>query len=210
MRDAKLGRPLDIGCGAGRSSFELAKHFDSVQGLDLSVRAIEAPANLQETGRQRYICQDEGELKLFREVLLADFDGYDEVKTKISFMQGDACNLVPKYDGYDLVFAGNLLDRLYDPQRFLEEIQSRINDNGLFVLASPYTWSEEHTPREKWLGGFKAGTGESFTTLEGIKAILEPNFQMLGEAIDIPFLMRESSRKFQHGISELTVWEKVS
>ena len=203
-------KALDIGCGAGRSSFELAKHFDCVQGLDLSVRAIEAPANLQETGRQRYICQDEGELKLFREVLLSDFEGYEEVKKKISFMQGDACNLVPKYDGYDLVFAGNLLDRLYDPQRFLEEIQSRINDNGLFVLASPYTWSEEHTPREKWLGGFKAGTGESFTTLEGIKAILEPNFKMLGEAIDIPFLMRESSRKFQHGISELTVWEKVS
>ena len=210
LKGRETRKALDIGCGAGRSSYELAKHFDAVQGLDLSVRAIEAPANLQETGRQRYICQDEGELKLFREVLLSDFDGYEQVKDKIAFMQGDACNLVPKYDGYDLVFAGNLLDRLYDPQRFLEEIQSRINENGLLVLASPYTWSEEHTPREKWLGGFKAGTGESFTTLEGIKAILEPNFKMLGDTIDIPFLMRESSRKFQHGISELSVWEKIS
>jgi len=210
LKGRKTDKALDIGCGAGRSSFELAKHFDFVQGLDLSVRAIEAPANLQATGRQRYICQDEGELKLFREVLLSDFDGYEEIKDKIAFMQGDACNLVPKYDGYDLVFAGNLLDRLYDPQRFLEEIQNRINEGGLLVLASPYTWCEEHTPREKWLGGFKAGTGESFTTLEGIKTILEPSFTMLGEAINIPFLMRESSRKFQHGISELTVWEKLS
>ena len=210
LKGRRTRKALDIGCGAGRSSYELAKYFDVVQGLDLSVRAIEAPANLQETGRQRYICQDEGELKLFHEILLSDFDGYEEVKDKIAFMQGDACNLVPKYDGYDLVFAGNLMDRLYDPQRFLEEIQNRINENGLLVIASPYTWSEEHTPREKWLGGFKAGTGESFTTFEGIKAILEPNFKMLGEAIDIPFLMRESSRKFQHGISELTVWEKVS
>ena len=204
------GKALDIGCGAGRSSFELAKVFDSVQAVDLSVRAIEAPANLQATGRQRYICKDEGELKLFREVLLSDFEGYTEVGSKIAFMQGDACNLVPKYTGYDLVFAGNLLDRLYDPERFLQEIQSRINPGGLLVLASPYSWSEDHTPRDKWLGGFKADTGESFTTLEGIRAILEPGFQMLGDATDIPFIMRESARKFQHGISELTVWEKQS
>ena len=210
LQGRATGKALDIGCGAGRSAFELGKVFDSVQAVDLSVRTIEAPANLQATGRQRYICQDEGELKLFREVLLSDFDGYEEVKSKIAFMQGDACNLVPKYDGYDLVFAGNLIDRLYDPQRFLEEIQSRINPGGLLVLVSPYTWCEEHTPREKWLGGFKAGTGESFTTLEGIRTIVEPNFQMVGEAIDIPFLMRESSRKFQHGISELTIWEKRS
>ena len=210
IKGRATGKALDIGCGAARSSFELAKVYDSVQALDLSVRAIEAPANLQATGRQRYICQDEGELKLFREVLLSDFEGYEEVKSKIAFMQGDACNLVPKYDGYDLVFAGNLLDRLYDPQRFLEEIQTRINDGGLLVLASPYTWCEDHTPREKWLGGFKAGTGESFTTLEGIRAVMEPNFKMLGGAVDIPFLMRETSRKFQHGVSELTVWEKLS
>jgi len=141
---------------------------------------------------------------------LSDFEGYAEVGSKIAFMQGDACNLVPKYTGYDLVFAGNLLDRLYDPERFLQEIQSRINPGGLLVLASPYSWSEDHTPRDKWLGGFKADTGESFTTLEGIQAILEPGFQMLGDATDIPFIMRESARKFQHGISELTVWEKQS
>ena len=210
VKGRATGKALDIGCGAARSSFELAKVYDSVQGLDLSVRAIEAPANLQATGRQRYICQDEGELKLFREVLLSDFDGYEEVKSKIAFMQGDACNLVPKYSDYDLVFAGNLLDRLYDPQRFLEEIQTRINDGGLLALVSPYTWCEDHTPREKWLGGFKAGTGESFTTREGIRTIMEPNFKMVGDPVDIPFLMRETSRKFQHGVSELTIWEKLS
>jgi 5-histidylcysteine sulfoxide synthase/putative 4-mercaptohistidine N1-methyltranferase len=202
------GKALDIGCGAGRSSFELAKVFDSVQALDLSVRAIEAPASLQETGRQRYVCPDEGELQLFREVLLADFDGYPAVKDKIAFMQGDACNLPTKFTGYDLVFAGNLLDRLYDPARFLELIQDRINLNGLLVLVSPYTWCESHTPREKWLGGFKANTGESFKTLEGITNILEPNFSMVGAAQDLPFMMRETSRKFQLGVAEMTVWEK--
>ena len=97
VKGRATGKALDIGCGAARSSFELAKVYDSVQGLDLSVRAIEAPANLQATGRQRYICQDEGELKLFREVLLSDFEGYEEVKSKIAFMQGDACNFCLLY-----------------------------------------------------------------------------------------------------------------
>ena len=123
-------------------------------------------------------------------------------------MQGDACNLVEKFNDYDLVFAGNLIDRLYDPVMFLESIKSRIRPGGLLVLVSPYTWSEEHTPREKWLGGFKAATGESFTAIEGIEKVLGPEFQMLGEPVDLPFALRETRRKFQYGVSELTAWKK--
>jgi len=209
LNGRQTGKALDIGCAAGRSAFELAKHFDAVEALDFSVRLIEAPSNLQNTGRQRYVCTDEGELNLFKEVNLSDFDGYDAVKEKIAFMQGDACNLVDKYDNYDLVFAGNLIDRLYDPEKFLSLIKDRINPGGLLVLASNYTWSEEYTPRDKWLGGFKAPTGENFTTLEGIKQVLNPEFKMIADPVDIPFVFRETSRKFQYDVSELTVWEKV-
>ena len=76
------------------------------------------------------------------------------------------------------------------------------------ALASPYTWLEEYTPRERWLGGFKAETGETFTTLEGITNALSPNFEILGEPIDVPFVIRETRRKFQYGVSELTIWKK--
>lgn len=208
LDDRPRRRALDLGCAAGRSSFELAKLFDQVDAVDFSVRLIEAPSNLQNTGRQRYICTDEGDLNSYREIQLGDFDGYSDVKEKISFMQGDACNLIEKFDNYDLVFAGNLLARLYDPEKFLDTIKSRIVPGGLLVLASSYTWQEEYTPREKWLGGFKADTGESFTTLEGIQAALAPEFHQREPAIDIPFVFRETSRKFQYGISELTIWEK--
>ena len=204
----KTKRALDIGCAAGRTSFELAKHFDHVDGLDFSVRLIEAPSSLQKSGIQRYVAIDEGDLNLYREINLADFAGYEEVKDKIAFMQGDACNLVEKFDNYDLVFAGNLIDRLYDPQKFLNLIKGRINAGGLLVLASPYTWSEEYTPRDKWLGGFKAQTGESYTTLEGIENVLQPEFKLIGTPVDIPFVFRETARKFQYDVSELTVWEK--
>ena len=146
----------------------------------------------------------------YREVRLKDFPGYVEVKDKIAFMQADACNLIEKFCDYDLVFAGNLLDHLYDPAKFLEIISQRINPGGLLVLASPYTWLEKYTPRDKWLGGFKADTGESFTTLEGLTNTLSNNFTMICEPLDIPFVIRDTSRKFQYGVSELTVWGKES
>lgn len=204
----KTEKALDIGCATARSAFELAKHFDLVEAVDLSVRLIEAPANLQKTGRQRYMFTQEGDLNAYQEVTLSDFDGYDEVKNKIAFLQGDACNLVDKYKDYDLVFAGNLIDRLYDPEKFLKLIKGRIRSGGLLVLVSPYNWDQEHTPREKWLGGFKANTGENFTTLEGLQKALQPEFNRIGDTVDLPFAIRETQRTWQYGQSELTVWEK--
>ena len=201
-------RALDVGCAAGRAAFELAGHFDHVDAIDLSVRLIEAPSNLQKTGKQRYLLTDEGELQSYREVLLKDFPGYSDVKDKISFMQGDACNLIEKFDNYDLVFAGNLIDRLYDPAKFLNTIGDRINAGGLLVLASPYTWLEEHTPRDKWLGGFKAATGENFSTLEGLTECLQGNFKLINEPVEVPFVIRETRRTFHYGVSQLTVWKK--
>jgi 5-histidylcysteine sulfoxide synthase/putative 4-mercaptohistidine N1-methyltranferase len=202
-------RALDLGCATGRSAFELARHFQHVDAVDFSARLIEAPANLQKTGAQRYVVTNEGELVAYKEVRLADFPGYTEVKDRIAFMQGDACNLVAKFTDYDLVFAGNLIDRLYDPAQFLALIKERIRPGGLLVLTSPYTWLEAFTPREKWLGGFKARTGESYTTLEGLRDALAPELHMLGEPRDIPFVIRETARKFQHTIAQLSVWEKV-
>ena len=164
------------------------------------------PSNLQKTGRQRYVIQDEGELVHFCEVT-ADELGITEVMDKVAFMQGDACNLVAKYRDYDLVFAGNLIDRLYDPAKFLGMIHERVNKGGLLVLVSPYTWMEEFTDRKNWVGGFKAPTGESYTTLDGLKDMLGKNFKFLDRQ-DVPFVIRETRRKFQHTISELTVWER--
>ena len=140
---------------------------------------------------------------------LADFEAYEAVKNKISFMQGDACNLTDKYTDYDLVFAGNLIDRLYKPIDFLTSIKGRIRRGGLLVITSPYTWLEDFTPKENLLGGFKAQTGESYTTLEGLTDNLSPEFDLVGHPQDIPFVIRETARKFQHSVAEMSVWRKM-
>ncbi len=208
LEDHKTLRALDIGCGTGRASFELAKCFKHVDAVDISVRLIEPPVNLQKTGAQRYVVPDEGELVSYREVKLSDFEAYDFVKNKVTFLQGDACNLADKFKDYDLVFASNLIDNLYDPEKFLRAIQDRIRSGGLLVIISPYHWTEEHTARDKWLGGFKAHTGETYKTLEGITDILTAEFESVDVPREIPFVIRETARKFTHSVSEMSVWKK--
>ncbi len=203
----KQAKALDIGCASGRASFELAKHYDHVDAIDFSARLIQAPSALQTTGVQRYAIQDEGELVSYKEINVQDL-GIADVANKVNFMQGDACNLPDKFSQYDLIFAGNLIDRLYDPSLFLELVKSRLNCGGLLVITSPYTWLEEFTERAKWLGGFKADTGENYSTYEGLRDALAPELITLKEPVDVPFVIRETRRKYQHSIAQLSVWEK--
>ena len=202
------GRALDLGCAVGRSSFELARVFDQVVGLDFSARFINAAVELQQSGIKRYRVQDEGELVSYKEIQLTDL-GLAATAERCQFMQADACNLNEKYSGYDLIFAGNLIDRLYSPRQFLSMVHERMNPGGLLILASPYTWLEEYTKREEWLGGYKDGSGENFTTLDGLKAVLGAHFELLGEPEDVPFVIRETRRKFQHTLSQMTIWKRL-
>lgn len=206
MGDKPARHALDLGCAVGRASFELARHFDQVTGIDFSARLINLGVQLKRDGVIRYAVADEGDLLLYREQRLENF-GLEDTAHKVDFMQGDACNLKAVYQGYDLVLAANLLDRLYDPILFLKHIHERINVGGLLVLASPYTWLEEHTDKANWLGGFKKD-GESFSTLDGIKSVLENHFQLIDGPFSQPFVIRETRRKFQHTLSEVTIWER--
>ena len=196
---------LDLGCAVGRASLELAAGFDRVTGLDFSTRFFRLAARMQEEGYLRYALTEEGEVLSYHEIALASL-GLEEVRGKVSFYQADACNLPEKFTGYDLVLAANLIDRLYSPRRFLTGIRERMNPGGLLVITSPYTWLEEFTKKEEWLGGYREA-GENVSTLQGLTDLLTPHFRMIGEPRDVPFVIRETRRKFQHSVAELTVWE---
>jgi len=208
MAERPKSRALDLGCAVGRASFELARHFDFVSGIDFSARFIRIAYQLQEKGVIHYQLPEEGEIVSFHEKRLADF-GLDGLGRKIEFFQGDAHNLKPQFGHYDLVLAANLLDRLYDPARFLSTVHERLNPGGLLVIASPYTWLEEFTKKENWVGGVRRA-GEPFTTLEGLQEQLGGRFRLLREPRDVEFVIRETARKFQHTISQLTIWERTS
>jgi putative 4-mercaptohistidine N1-methyltranferase len=144
----------------------------------------------------------------YRERTLAEC-GLEEARHKVEFYQSDACNLKPQFTGYDLVLAANLIDRLYSPAKFLQHIHERINMGGLLLIASPYTWLAEHTRREDWVGGFKKN-GERYTTLDGLQEMLAPHFRLIQGPLEVPFVIRETKRKFQHTLSEVTIWERMA
>ncbi|QUJ69290.1 5-histidylcysteine sulfoxide synthase (plasmid) [Photobacterium sp. GJ3] len=198
-------RALDIGCSVGRASFELAKRFDHVDGIDFSARFIQQAYALLEQGEKRYTIPTEGDLVEFKSITL-DQIGYQNLSDKIHFSQGDACNLKPQFTDYDLVYASNLIDRLGDPAGFLTSIAARIAPGGYLVITSPYTWLEDYTAKDKWLGGIKVN-GENFTTLDGLTETLIPHFELVAVK-EIPFVIRETKRKFQHTVSEMTIWRK--
>jgi len=207
MKRKPKRRALDVGCAIGRSTFELGREFDEVTGLDFTARFIALATRMKEEGKIGYAFPTEGELVTYKQVALKDF-GLEETAKKVQFWQADACNLKPHFSGYDLIFAGNLIDRLYDPAKFLRDLHERLNEGGLLVLTSPYTWMEAFTPKNKWLGGYKKD-GEDFTTMDGLKEILQKHFMLL-HTRDIPFVIKESARKHQHTVAQMSVWEKSS
>jgi len=199
-------RCLDIGCSVGRSALEFARHFRHVDAIDFSARFIQAGVRLQQGGEVLYEVPTEGELTESRSVSL-DRLGLAKTAGRVNFMQGDACNLKEIFNDYDLVFAGNLIDRLYEPLLFLESIRSRLRAGGLLVITSPYTWLEDYTPKAKWLGGIREA-GEPLTTFAGLQQTLAPHFEFVHRK-DVPFVIRETARKHQHTIAEMTVWRKL-
>ena len=202
----KRGRALDLGCATGRLSFELARLYDEVTGIDFSARFIQVGVALQHEGSISYQRHEEGELTSLQSCSLADF-GLDAVKDKVHFWQGDACNLKARFSGYDLLVATNLIDRLYEPRLFLDTVHERLNDGGVLILTSPYTWLEEHTKREHWLGGYCRESGEEVQTFDTLKMILSEHFELV-DTRDIPFVIRETPRKFQYTLSHMSVWRK--
>jgi len=198
---------LDLGCAVGRASFELAKHFDRVTGVDFSARFVATAKTMGDSGDLHYTRAEEGDIVSYHSRSLAKL-GLSEVSKKVEFFQGDACNLQPDLTGYDFILAANLIDRLHDPRSFLAQIHERLNVGGILMISSPYTWLEDFTKKENWLGGFTKD-GENWTTLDALKELLSSHFRMVGSPQDVPFVIRETRRKHQHTLAEVTIWERT-
>lgn len=143
LKDLKNSKALDLGCCVGRTSFELAKIYDEVLGIDFSANYINIGVKLKLYDFVNYKIKKEDKTFEERAISLKDFD-LEKVKDKVSFMQGDACNLKEIYKDFNLIFYSSLIDKLYYPKKFLEDVSRRINKNGFFVFLSSHNWFNEH------------------------------------------------------------------
>lgn len=180
----------------GRSSFELAQKIPEVVGIDFSKAFIRAARLLARRGSLGFRLKLEG--KISRPAMAQGPAG--KIRKRVRFQLGDALRLPPPLGTFDLVLAANLVDRVRNPKRLLRKVlPGLVRPGGLLLLTSPYTWSEEFTPRSRWLN----------ETFPALRKLLSPRFRLLDRR-DIPFLLREHRRKFQLSLADATVWQKLS
>jgi putative 4-mercaptohistidine N1-methyltranferase len=185
-------RALDLGCAVGRSSFELSKHYSEVVGIDYSQSFVHAAERLRQRESISYQRHDEGH----HFTTLSASAPADSVHERIRFQQGDAMHLPADLGRFDLVHAANLLCRLTDPELLLRRLPELVNSGGHLIITTPCTWLEDFTPSVHWPKG---------TTLDWLHQHLDASFE-LETRRDLPFLIREHSRKYQHTIAEGSKW----
>jgi len=195
---------LDLGCSVGRTSFELANTFLFIDAIDFSARYIRYGVQLQRGDNIRFTTQKEGELFDFNEINLNKLD-LPEAKN-ISFSQGDASNLKSIFNQYDVVLAQNIIENNHHPKLFLTTINKRINDKGLLIMVSNYSFNEDKTAKTQWLGGIKVN-GENVTGFAGITEILSDKFNLLDQQ-ELIKVSPINQRNFDISVMHITVWQK--
>jgi putative 4-mercaptohistidine N1-methyltranferase len=209
-------RALDVGCAVGGSSFELATSFDEVVGFDFSASFVQAAQAMQRGESLSFKVPIEGDYQA-QVTATHEPNVSSEARARCSFHTGDACALLDRHQAQDPLLNGqfdgavvaNLLCRLPKPRAFLDGLAAVLKPGGVAVVVTPYSWLDEFTPPEEWLGGAKdAVTGKHVAA----KDVLEQEMNQRGlvkvHEEQVPLVIREHQRKYQYIVSEATVWRK--
>jgi SAM-dependent methyltransferase/uncharacterized protein YbaR (Trm112 family) len=192
------GRVLDLGCGAGRTTFDLgARHRDAlVLGIDTNLALLRL-ARRAAGGLVSYPRRRVG-LVYDRRRFAVTLPGSE----RVDFWACDALTLPFLSASADLAVALNLLDCVTEPLRLLAGLAEVVHPGGRALLATPYDWSTRATPVETWIGGHSqrsayAGEAEPFLRAllhEGAHAQSVAGLTLLGEDQSWPWQTRLHER----------------
>ena len=185
---------LDLGSAVGGASFQMAKIFENVVGIDYSPEFIKAAEALRSNGELQYQAQISGN-QLKKLIAKVDISN----NWKIRFEQGDAMALPLNLKNFDCVLMSNLLCRLNNPEACLKRLSGAnglVKKGGILMITTPFSWFESCTPKASWI-----------TDLQQLKQHL-PNFQLM-HTEELPFVIREHQRKFEYIITLASVWKRV-
>lgn len=113
---------------------------------------------------------------------------------------------------FDLIIGTNLMCRLPSPRDFLKSVSNFLNPGGMLILVSPYSWLEEYTKKEEWIGAQTVEGGKNLDSYQQLSSFMEltsPSLKIIHRE-NVPFTIREHERKFQYGVSDCVVFMKDS
>lgn len=161
---------LDVGCGAGRTAFELAARTDGlVLGVDLNVSLLRLAHRIARTGVVRYPRRRVG-LVYDRREFHARFDGAE----RVDFWACDAMALPFSSARFATLVGMNVLDSVASPIAFLGSVQDVLSSGGHAILSTPYDWSSAVTPAEAWIGGHSQRSAHKGASESLLRALLTP------------------------------------
>ena len=195
-------RALDLGCAVGRSSFTLSEKCGEVVGIDFSHAFVEASQSMAAKGQLAYDRIDEGAMTTPLVARLPE----GARPERVNFLQGDAMDVPETVGQFDVALLANLICRLPEPVRCLELLPGLVRSEGQLVITSPYTWLDEFTPRDRWLGGYVDGD-RPVVTIDVLEKSLQPHFELVRRQ-NLPMLIRETARKFQWTMAEGSLWKR--
>ena len=203
----------DIGCGAGRASFEFANICPNAQvlGTDVSTTSLRIAHRLQQSGSLAYTVPREGEIPEYRTVQAADLGFTKDVANRVKFVQiVDQYSLRDMKDNvetFDIILAANLIERLSDPALFIRNTLQRVSQNGILVITSSYAWDAKFTDKTKWLGA-RSIDAEYVTSERALTELITKEGWERVAVQDIPMYIRETERTGQYKVAQLTAWRK--
>lgn len=142
------GAVLDVGCGVGRTTFELAPGAALVLGVDLHFSMLRLAARVLREGVVRYPRRRVGAVYDGRE-----FNATFADAERVDFWACDALALPFAPATFAFGVSLNLLDCVRAPRDHLAELARVLSPGGRALLATPYDWSPTATPFEAWVGG---------------------------------------------------------
>lgn len=202
--EANKLRALDVGCAVGGATFQLAETFGEVYGMDYSNAFVDKATeirDLSESGELSFQVPVQG--NLVRENIAAAIPD-KAIREKAKFVVGDATKLSELELGkFDAVLCANLICRLPEPLRFFDHLEASVNQNGVVLFLSPYSWLEEFTPESKWL---QQGNVSADKVVQ--EEMRKRGFELVHEE-DMPLLIREHERKYQYIVSHGLAFRKI-
>ena len=180
-------KALDLGCGVGRATFELAKAFKEVIGFDASSRFFQTGVRLKKEGKIRYSLLT-GENKFEHKELEFESLGLEKIKQNMHFYQQDPFNIdIKKFNSFNLILISRLIDQTNQPDLLLNSIHKYMTKGGLLVIASSRYWNNDDS--EKVIEKQENSEGS-----DSLKSLLQAHFK---EAFP-PVKITNTDKKIAH------------
>lgn len=211
------GPQIDLGCGPGRATWEMARQLDEagsddlVLGIDMSVPLLQLARAAMSQQRVTFPLRRVGIVYDYVHAIVPK-----EHYERVDFWCCDATDLPFRDQQFARLAAMNVIDSLGSPLALLQSMSRTMMPGGCAMIASPYDWSSAVTPMEQWIGGHSQRSRNEGQSDAMLRELLTPGMHpqsiaglsIAAEQDRIPWKLRLHDRSSVHYDVHLTIAAK--